>query len=266
MTYAFSAKNKTTGQDEHKPSIGPGAGETIGDEGDTPKPEEETTFQLAGGPAMPYVEFPFTITASKTGNLNGTLSCSDVSWVYRKKGTWSGTTLAHVLGVQSVKPDTSQIKFVFKTRQAGNDRTYEYSVGYSTGTMSISSSASRLKKGNDCEVTVSYSGGSKCYATSLSSLSAQVSMAVSDNGDDWSSASNVSLTQRGGFANGTQKYRLSINKSFSHKKLRVSVEYAGKVASVVIDVAQSDMIEMTVPSSLHVYGEAKQLIIREVYK
>ena len=266
MTYAFSAKPSS--KDEETNIDGPGFdGDVIGGGGSGGEGEEEqrplVTFQLSGGSAMPYVPFKFSIVASAEGTYQGTLSAkfddgSLCGWSYRKRGTWSGGRLEHTLGVESVRKDASSVNFSWKVE----DKEYSYAVGYSTGSMSVFIGSDKVtpKKGADFSVT--YSGGPSCYAKSLSSLSASLTLEKRKDGN-WMPAGDASISLVS-FSGGVQSGRLRISSGFEGDRLRLTVSYAGGTSSAEVAVMTSDKIELSVPSTLHVYGVAKTMTIKEL--
>lgn len=268
MTYAFSAMNSE--KDKPANPDGPGMGGDViggggggGEGGEEPEERPLVTFQLAGGAAMPYIPFQFSITASQSGSYQGTLSArfdddSVCGWSYRKKGVWSGSKLEHTLGVESVREEASSVRFRWKVE----DKEYTYAVAYNTGEMSVSIGADRVTPSKGAEFTVTYSGGKTCYAKSLSSMSASLSLEKRLNGE-WKKAGDASISLSS-FSNGVQTGKLKIGGGFEGDRLRLTVSYAGKSSSAEVDVLASDKIDLSVPSVLHVYGEAKTMTIKEL--
>lgn len=258
MTYAFSAKQNGPGPDPDPiPPNPPGPGEDEREDDD----EELVTFQLSGGKSMPYVPFPFSITASKPGTYAGTLSArfedgSVAGWSYRKRGVWSGAKLEHTLGVESVKAKASSVRFQWKA----DDKEYSYAVGYDTGSMTPEIKADKLYPEQSAEWTITYSGGESCYATSLGQLSASSWLEMKVDGE-WGVATHSTMS-KSKFSKGVQEGTLRISRGFPGSHIRLCVRYAGVTS--YHEVRVYGIAEIDAPQVLHIYGEAKSLTIKEI--
>ena len=257
MTYAFSAKVNGPGPDPDPiPPNPPGPGGGEGGED-----EELVTFQLSGGSAMPYVPFNFSIVASKPGTYPGILSArfadgSSCGWSYRKRGVWANARLEHIIGVETVRREASSVVFHWKI----DEKEYSYSVAYGTGKMTPVIHAEKLYPEQSAEWTVSYSGGDKCYATSLSQLSASVWLEMKVEGE-WGTATHCTMSKTK-FDKGVQKGSLRISRGFPGSHIRLCVRYAGVTS--YHEVRVYGIAEIDAPPVLHIYGEAKILTIKEI--
>lgn len=257
MTYAFSAKvNGPAPDPDPIPPNPPGPGGGEGGED-----EELVTFQLSGGSAMPYVPFNFSIVASKPGTYPGILSArfadgSSCGWSYRKRGVWANARLEHTIGVETVRREASSVVFRWKI----DEKEYSYSVAYGTGKMTPVIHADKLYPEQSAEWTVSYSGGDKCYATSLSQLSASVWLEMKVEGE-WGTATHCTMSKTK-FDKGVQKGSLRISRGFPGSHIRLCVRYAGVTS--YHEVRVYGIAEIDAPAVLHIYGKAKSLMIKGI--